>query len=357
MSIITVCFNAAETIEQTIQSVLGQTYQEIEYIIIDGKSTDGTLDILLKYQDKIAKIVSEEDAGIYDAMNKGIKLATGDLIGILNADDWYDAAAVEQVVECFLKNETDIVHGDIRLVWGDGRTEDAPKTGDREKLWYSMVIRHPATFVKRKVYEEQGLFDLNYKITADYEFILRCYSRKVKFTYLDKVLTNFRMTGISNTQGEQCAKETRRAALQYIGQAPDRESIYRLFEEQEKTEKFNHIFFEEPERVLRVLKGRLQKHSTGIIIWGTGVWGKRIKKLCSQAEIPILYFVDSNRAADGFAIEGIPVKPPQVLGQQEAFVLVAIKTIDDRLRKQIKETGLTEEAYLTLGELIEETLE
>ena len=104
VSIITVCFNSERTIEQTIKSVLNQTYKEIEYIIVDGQSTDGTLDIINKYSSQIAKIVSEPDEGLYHAMNKGISMATGDIVGIINSDDWYEPYTVEEVVKCFVQN-------------------------------------------------------------------------------------------------------------------------------------------------------------------------------------------------------------------------------------------------------------
>lgn len=354
VSIITVCYNAASTIEQTIKSVLGQTYRNIEYIIIDGNSTDGTVEILEQYKDKVSKIICEADSGIYNAMNKGIMISTGDIIGIINADDWYELTAVENVVKCFEEKEVDIVHGDIKLVWEDGRVEEAPTTDSLDKLWYSMVVRHPATFVKREIYIKYGLFDENYKIAADYEFILRCYVHNVAFFYLEEILSHFRKTGISNQKKELCIDETRKIALSYASKAPNGKEIVAMINKQIEDEKFLRFFNDNGNEIINIIQKRLPIFEKGVVIWGTGIWGCRSYKLFKEYKILVPFFLDSNISKCKTNIENTLVMLPDDLKGASKPIFIAIKTIDINLEQQIEKMGLRKEEYYTLSELIEE---
>lgn len=356
VSIITVCYNAVNTIEQTIKSVLGQSYRDIEYVIIDGKSTDGTLDILEKYRDKIAGFVSETDDGIYDAMNKGIRMATGEIVGIINADDWYEPTTVEHVVECFKKERVDIVHGNIRLIEKDGSIKEAPRMKSMDKLWHSMVIRHPATFVRKIVYEKYGLYNTKYKIAADYDFVLRCYAKRVTFFYLNEMLSNFRLTGISSTESKICVDETRRISLSYADDAPNREEIYKIINEQIKNEKLCQIFLEEPKKVIDVLFKRIPEIRLGIIIWGTGVWGKRCQELMKKFKIPIICFIDNDVTKHGKYDDEILVVSPDCIIERNIPVIIAIKKMDEELMQQIEKKKWKREVYITLEELQEELM-
>lgn len=204
VSIITVAYNSAKTIEDTIQSVIGQTYPEIEYIIIDGNSKDETLKIAEKYRSNISKIVSEKDRGIYDAMNKGVKLATGDVVGILNSDDFYiSSSVIEEVVKKIKETNADCVWGDLVYV-------DQKNTGKITRYWqggeYSVGKfkkgwhpPHPAFFVKKVVYEKYGIFREDLGISADYELMLRFLEKyKISSAYIPKVLVKMRDGGSSN---------------------------------------------------------------------------------------------------------------------------------------------------------------
>lgn len=202
ISIITVVFNSQRTIELTIKSVLTQSYNLIEYIVVDGKSTDGTFNIIKKYGNKISKIISEPDNGTYDAMNKGIKLSTGDVIGFLNADDFYsNNNVISLVAEIFNNHNVDAVYGDLEYVnnrlqtiryWGSKNYEK----GLFSKGWHPP---HPTFFVKKKIYERYGFFNLNYKIAADYELMLRFIERyKISVYYIPEVLVKMRIGGKSN---------------------------------------------------------------------------------------------------------------------------------------------------------------
>ncbi len=204
VSIITVCYNSAKTIEDTIQSVVNQTYDNIEYIVIDGVSTDNTLDIINKYKVQITTIVCEKDNGIYDAINKGIGLATGDIIANLNSDDFYiDSNVIADVVATFEKEKTDTLYADLYYV-------DAVDTNKIVRYWKSKAYKdglflkgwmppHPTFFVKKEVYQKHGLFDLQFKSAADYEIMLRFIHRfKTSIAYLPRVIVKMRVGGVSN---------------------------------------------------------------------------------------------------------------------------------------------------------------
>jgi len=200
VSIITVVFNGEKHIEQTINSVLNQTYPLIEYIIIDGASKDKTLEIIKKYEKNITHLISEKDTGIYNAMNKGLALAKGEIIGILNADDYYFEKTIELIVQAFVKSNAAIVFGNLaKLRSFEGKNyfkEIAPNISLIEK---TMPIFHPATFVKKELYDKIGTFNEKYKLSADYDFIYRAYNAKAVFEYLPQPLTVFRIDGVTST--------------------------------------------------------------------------------------------------------------------------------------------------------------
>jgi glycosyltransferase involved in cell wall biosynthesis len=205
VSIITVVYNGASTLRSCIDSVLSQDYQSIEYIVVDGNSTDGTIDLVRSYGNRIEKFVSEPDRGIYDAMNKGLKLATGDIVGILNADDFYSSREViSSIVDAMKNNMADAVYGD--LVYVDAVQNDVVK-----RSWKSGVYKtgaflngwmppHPTFFLKRSLYEQHGLFRLDMGSAADYELMLRMIHKfGIKLAYVPKVLVKMRAGGVSNS--------------------------------------------------------------------------------------------------------------------------------------------------------------
>lgn len=209
ISVVTVCFNAVNTIEKTILSVINQTYQNVEYIIIDGASTDGTIDIVNKYRDKITYFVSEPDKGIYDAMNKGIKAATGDWIHFLNAGDTYHD---NTILECFfplIEDSTQIAYGDTLYIFSIA--QKVRKALPLDKMNEMMPIGHPATFVKA-TYHKQYLFDTTYRSSGDYKFIYDSYYHsKAKFQYIPLVVADFDAeSGVSTSNPLLVAKEDAR---------------------------------------------------------------------------------------------------------------------------------------------------
>ncbi len=201
VSIITVCYNSEKTIEQTIQSVLRQTYPHIEYIIIDGKSTDDTMKIVEKYRGEFAgrmKVVSEPDQGIYDAMNKGIRMASGELIGIINSDDYYEADAVETMVRHMPKESYAVLYGEMRYLV-DGVEESVTIVSPHFLERRSM--NHPSCFITRKTYEKYGMYDTQYCCVADYDLFLRYKEHtEIAFVPVYEIIANMRNGGASSAQ-------------------------------------------------------------------------------------------------------------------------------------------------------------
>lgn len=204
VSIITATYNSAKTIVDTILSVNSQDYESIEHIIIDGKSKDNTIELIKNTPNRVVKIISESDKGIYDAMNKGIALATGDIIGILNSDDFYTSSdVISNIVSIFLQGKYDGIYGDLEYV-------DEKDTNKVIRYWKSKPYieglfkkgwhpAHPTFFVRKEVYDKFGNFNLKYKIGADYEIMLRFIEKnKIRVGYIPNVLVRMRIGGASN---------------------------------------------------------------------------------------------------------------------------------------------------------------
>ena len=199
VSIITVSYNSAETISDTIESVRDQTYSHIEYIVVDGGSTDGTVDILKENDGVIDDWVSEPDEGIYDAMNKGIQMSTGDIVGILNSDDWYEPEAVGTAVRAFEEHDdVGLVHGSMNIWTEDGELHAQYGVKDDLPPEFVAPFHHPTCFVRRCVYDDLGLFALDLPTAADYDFMLQFMRSSHGDFYIDRVLTNFRQGGATS---------------------------------------------------------------------------------------------------------------------------------------------------------------
>ena len=213
VSIITVCYNSEDTIRRTIESVLNQTYEKIEYLIIDGQSSDNTVQIAHGYEELfrsrgyLFRVVSEKDKGLYDAMNKGIDLAHGELIGIINSDDWYEELAAETAVNAYLENAYDMFYGDVRLIKKDGRSMVKHSRYDRFPT--SRHWNHPTTFITKSTYRELGGYS-NSGVHDDFDLMLRIRKAGRKVVIKNVVLANFRVGGVSHDKSlSACGRRCR----------------------------------------------------------------------------------------------------------------------------------------------------
>ena len=219
VSIITICYNSAETLEATIESVLAQDYDDLEYVVIDGNSSDETMSIVERYRDRIDVIVSEPDKGIYDAMNKGVANCSGDIVGILNSDDFYAyPEVISDIVATFKEGQAEAVYAD--LVYVDREDTDkvirkwvsgAYEAGIFKKGW---MPPHPAFFTTKEAYNRFGTYRTELKTSADYELMLRLlHKHQLKVAYLPKVITRMRMGGQSNVSIKNRIKANREDRL------------------------------------------------------------------------------------------------------------------------------------------------
>lgn len=204
VSIITVCYNSAETIEDTIRCVASQTYKNIEYIIIDGMSKDATINIIKNNKHTISKWISEKDNGIYDAMNKGVKLATGEIVGILNADDIFaNQFVIEHIVDKFINTNADAVYADLKYVQKDDTSKSIRywKSGNYKQGAFlnGWMPPHPTLYLRKHVYEKFGYYRLDMPSAADYEYMLRViHIHRIKLIYLSETTVLMREGGLSN---------------------------------------------------------------------------------------------------------------------------------------------------------------
>ena len=208
ISVVTVVKNGERHLRQTIESVLAQSYPAVEYIVIDGGSTDGTMAVLSDYRSRIARLVSEPDTGIYDGMNKGIRLASGDLVGLQNSDDFYEAGAFEAVGQAACRDPGAVIYGYQRVL--DAKGERETRCLPHQRLLDHM-IPHSTCFVPRVLYERFGGFDSSFRIGADYDLMLRFMKHGVPFCRLERVLSSMRRGGISTRQGDLARLEVVRA--------------------------------------------------------------------------------------------------------------------------------------------------
>ncbi len=208
VTVITVVYNGVAHIDQCIGSVLGQTYDNIEYIVIDGASTDGTLEKLRGYGNELDYFLSEPDAGIYAAMNKGLSLAFGDYIILLNSDDWYEKTAISDLTHTAMLSGADVTHADAQEIDKHGRTINVLRGWLHDGIFTrGTPIRHETMLVKQDVYNKYGYYDESYSILADYVYILGLYQGGCTFKHVDKPLLNHRNTGVSYTSEDQRHRE------------------------------------------------------------------------------------------------------------------------------------------------------
>ncbi len=214
MSIVTIVRNGVRTLPRTLDSVLSQDFPNIEYIIVDGGSTDGTLDLLQANQNRIGLWISEADRGISDAFNKGIALSRGEFIGILNSDDWYEPGAIGAVVAEMGRTGADIACG--RLQYWDGSRRTYLVTSDPALLPSGMSVGHPTVFVRRDCYHKYGLFRLDFRLAMDYEWLLRAKAAGAQFAAIDRCIANMQGGGVGDRRWRESQREVARARSLHV---------------------------------------------------------------------------------------------------------------------------------------------
>lgn len=340
-SIITVCYNSVATIEKTIKSVVAQNLTDIEYIVVDGASTDGTIDIIRKYEQFITKWVSEPDKGIYDAMNKGISMSTGDVIAFINSDDWYVEGAFEAVCNAFNANVCDVVCGDSYVIWKDGKAAYSDAScADYEDMYITMQYHHSTLFAKREWFSMEDNFDLHYKIAADYDWILRIMDKGARLCYIHTPIFYFTYGGISSVNEIACAWEARNIALKHltVDRANFKDKIIDRF--RQVVERV--IIQKRNEKIIEGDIGYLQAEftflNTGnpIYIWGAGKRSGKCIRWFKSAGLPLKGVIDGNKDKWGDFLEEVPiVSPNKIEKSTKLVVVISSEKYENEIREQI----------------------
>lgn len=353
ISIITVVYNAVKTIGQTIQSVLKQDYTEIEYIIIDGGSTDGTLDIIKNYESNIAYWISESDQGIYNAMNKGIDISTGDVIAFLNSDDWYEDGVIKYIAEGFKEN-IDVLIGRVNFYENDKILRSQKNLLNPEELRRSMIYCHQGVFAKRELFIKFGKFDEKYKIAADYDWLLRIYNEGVMFKITDIVLANFRtggMSGLKEVNAESWLISLNALQRLKAQNRIDTKTYEKLNQDitllRRKINKSNSLKQALSDELLMRLEVKIetramfqleQKYS----IFGCGKIGEECYELLKQIDIEPICFWDNAKAKWKSYFKGKIVRNPEDIKEKESVVIIASTYYENEIKDQLENMGLRE---------------
>ena len=350
ISIVTVCFNSVTTIEQTIKSVIDQSYKNIEYIIIDGGSTDGTLDIIKKYEPYISYWVSEPDKGVYDAMNKGIKVATGELIAFINSDDWYDKDAMYHFAEAYTEEPADVLFGDIVYVEEDGSTQyENNESVDLKKMLYTNKLCHQAICVNTQLMKD-SLFDLQYRIASDYDFLLKIYIEGMTFRYVgNHVVANFRKVGLSTINAFATANEAYKIActrtlakLLADNNIKEYSRMEALLERRRYYRMLPQIFadiMQENKNIVDTDNGLKNKY----VIFGVGEVGKKLLHVFNFLGVSVEGFVDSSTSLWGKHYDGKSIFSPEELkNKTDVKVVISSYEYSEEMATTLENFGLRE---------------
>lgn len=314
ISIITVCLNCVKTIERAIQSVIKQKYDTIEYIIIDGGSTDGTLDIIKKYADKISFWTSEPDNGIYDAMNKGIRMATGDFVAFMNSDDCYVENVFEKLIPYFLKQQVDIIYGD-RFCGTDegGYSLWNNQIDDLDSIKTGKNICHQSMFMRRELFQKNGLFDCQYKVAADYEWLLRNYKSGIYIEYIPIPICYYNKSGYSEQNQLVCIEEYRKIMLYHLC-AKEKEKLEPIIKKKFKVD-FSNIMYKQlceeqaGEQIKRILVNILNTNEPVVIV-GAGYELANCFRVLTLFGTQIQMIIDNDIEKWGKVYEGVMIDSP-----------------------------------------------
>lgn len=355
LSIITVCFNAAKTIRKTIESVVVEKKTGIEYIIVDGQSTDETLNVIHSFKDSIDNLVSEPDDGIYYAMNKGVSLARGEYISFINADDYYMSGALSVVMEILEQGEWDIVYGKTKTITNEGTSSVANNRGFNNKIWTGMPCGHPSVFARRRLFDDVGLFNCDYRIAADYEWLLRVYRAGASTFELNNIIAVFSEGGISSNDIYKCALETYMASKSIretiFDESIDTAAIDKWFMDDLKLKGAIEMFELYPDYVRDYLNSFFY-NCKNIVVWGTGIWGRRISNVLMKTTPGILFYIDVDHKKQGLVIDGIDIRNPNVLEMYSGGLIVAVRKHENDILDQIEKLNNKKIKVLALSSII-----
>lgn len=320
ITVITVVFNAVNTIERTIRSVLDQDYCGLEYIIIDGGSTDGTVDIIKKYESKINYWISEPDNGIYDAMNKGLEKATGEWVHFLNADDSFAFETLKRISFYMKNTDADILHGSIFNV--DGKQIYLRDTLPFDSIGWNMPICHQAIFMKNN---SKMHFDTDYRLAADYKLLVDRYMAGSKIQYVPCVVAYYNINGSSTDWYLSNLEFTKIASDALLRSREDKRinrlRIIRNYLHNECCKQFENG--ENHEDIVRYISS-ITSDKENILVFGTGNIVDKLYPLIEKADVQINYYVDNDENKWGKELYGIPICSPEKLINEKNSLLVVL---------------------------------
>lgn len=347
ISVIMVTYHAEKTMRRAISSIISQSYPDKELIIIDGKSTDGTVEIIKEYEPYLAYWISEPDAGVYDAMNKGIMHATGDVIAFLNSDDWYEEEIFGIVNSCFEESDVEVLAGQVNYVLNHHMFQARERACRPEDLKKGNLCCHQGMFAKKAVFDRIGEFDLSYKIAADYDWMLRAYCTGVRFQIVNDLFANFCYDGLSSIQRYRTFLELREIAQKYLKGDDRRITSQSEFENQAQ----ESLELTLMNLVLRNEVNFIQKffkENAIYYLWGAGHYGRICCQLLWAAEIHVAGFIDNNRQT--LECYGYFVSSPKTLKGDE-WICICSKDFEKDIREQLLEMGHREERILSFLEI------
>lgn len=358
ISIITVCYNSVKTIERTIKSVLKQAYDELEYIIVDGGSTDGTLDIIRKYKMNLSVWISEPDKGLYDAMNKGLAKASGDVFAFLNSDDYYTENVLSRVSEYFQTGDVDMVSGNM-YICAEGTVEKAVyDKSSKENLFFGVMYPHPALFAKRELYLKYGGFDTSYKIAADSDWVMKVCLGGAKVLCVDDYFTYFSGGGISSRKQYLALEEEYLMALKYA----------KLDEYAYMERRVNDFYtvqlkqIERSERKRNALEKRLEDvmelfdYNKEYYIWGIGNRGMECMDIFEKMGLRIGGFIDSYK--ETMIKDYQVVKPENIeVGDDGNLICITPKGYEEEIICRLRNMGIGSERYFTYSGLLDQIID
>lgn len=348
-------YNAESTIEQAIESVITQSHKDTELILIDGESNDGTIAVIEKYQDNIAYWCSEPDRGVYDAMNKGVQKASGDIIAFLNSDDWYEESALEIVNRQFSDSSVDVVVGKVNYFIKDMLYAAGMPLYEGKDIHLEMIYNHQSMFVKKELFDTIGGFNIKYKITADYEWTIKAHNMGYKFKRIDDILTNFRLGGMSSVQKYRGVYECKYVALSNMGDC-DKDSMsdkiqrsYAGIGDTYTWTLYNLVL----ERNIDFVRN-LFPTGNCCFIWGTGDVAEQCLELFIWADIKIQGFIDNNKKSDVF--HDYQVFFPDEI-EEKGNICVATYLYEDEINQQLFDMGYTKREFVNFSQIRQQMID